>query len=195
MTETFVQIILKLQKNKAKDFIREIYRDNLQKYADALTTVILVQTNRELEKIVCGYYIDETYVADNSDREKVYALIDLMCDTVRESGKKNEEKLFQKAISYIDNNLSDATLYVGKVAELVGVSSSAFAKMFESRLGISPAEYIAGSRVKRSLGLLGESNVMIKNVAEQVGFSSAETYIRAFKKIYGTTPGKYKEKE
>lgn len=194
-TEEFVQLIVNLQKNKAKAFVKKIYRDNLQKYGDALVTVILVQANRKLQETLRGYYVDEAYVTRNSDRKKVFCTIDSMCDAVKERTKENGERILRKAVSYIENNLSDSSLYAGSVAQFVGVSGSSLSKLFEKELGVTPVRYIAENRVKKSIAFLTENDASIKAVAEMSGFSSAEAYIRAFKKIYGTTPGKYKEQE
>lgn len=190
-TEVFVQMMLGAQCNKAKEFLRHIYENNSRKYADSLVTVVMVQTNRELQLKIKEYYIDEKYILDNSEYEKVFGLVDKLCNTVKNSGKEKYERIFHKAVSYIKSNLFDSKLYVGGVAEFAGVSGSLLSKFFEERMGITPARYIATERVKKSVELLNKG-VPIKEVAQQVGFSSAEAYIRAFKKTYGETPGRYK---
>ena len=60
-------------------------------------------------------------------------------------------------------------------------------------MGITPGDYIGKGRTKKSLELLKE-NTSVENTALSVGFSSVESYIRAFRKHMGMTPGMWKKK-
>ena len=54
------------------------------------------------------------------------------------------------------------------------------------------ASYLAGLRLEYSTQLLKTSQLSIEQVAQQAGFLQSGSFIRAFKKYYNVTPGKYR---
>ncbi len=191
-TKEFISLLTEGKCNKAKELIGRLYKNNSPKYGASLVMVIMVKANRLLQHMYSGYYISEEYVEENTDKENVYSLIDEMCSAVKESTGQNREKIFQKALSYINANLEDASLYPGSVAEFVGIGQSDLSKLFQQKIEMTPLLYITKNRVEKSKLLLDE-NYSVGEVAKLCGFSCAEVYIRAFKRIYGMTPGKHRE--
>ena len=49
--------------------------------------------------------------------------------------------------------------------------------------------YVTTWRMQKARGLLMYRNVPIKEVAEQVGYSSTASFSRAYKRVFGATPG------
>ncbi len=186
--DDFTELITSLSCNKAKEFAGQIYRNNSKKYAESLLTVVLVNTNRKLQKLYKNYYVAEEIILDNDAN----AVIDKMCSALRDIARDNRQKTVDKAISYINENFFVSDLYACSVAEFVGVSGAVLSKYFEESKGITPVRYITQLRVEKSKELLikGDS---VNDIAIKCGFSSVESYIRAFKKICGLTPGKYRE--
>jgi hypothetical protein len=67
-------------------------------------------------------------------------------------------------------------------------------EIFKDYQGIKLIDYIHTHRVKMSKPLLLEDNpiLTIQQVAESVGYTSALTFTRAFKRIEGMTPGSFR---
>ena len=55
------------------------------------------------------------------------------------------------------------------------------------------AEYLQKCRILKAQSLLLETEHTIQEIALMVGYEDVGTFIRAFKRLKGTTPGKYKQ--
>jgi len=98
----------------------------------------------------------------------------------------------EQAKEYIDLNFKDTALSICMLAEKAAVSEVYFRKLFKSRYGISPSQYIITLRLKNAKLLMQYPFLSIKECALQSGFSSMQYFCRAFKKAMGTTPAKYR---
>lgn len=65
--------------------------------------------------------------------------------------------------------------------------------MFKKGCGIGIGEYINRYRVNVTMPLLLDEDMTINEIAEKAGFGTVQAYMRAFKKIYHITPGRYRE--
>lgn len=193
---TLSGFIARCEKNKAKNFINEIYKTTPhEQYAHSLVAVLLCQVRKKLCEEMAEFYIEEEALWEELFPEdaplSTDSVIDKMCEAVKNCSKENKKRVFLKAIAYIDENLSDCNLSVGDAARYAGVSPGGLSKIFEVYKSVSPVEYIARRRVEKSLTSLKKSGALVKKIAADMGFSSAESYIRAFKKHYSISPGKW----
>lgn len=103
---------------------------------------------------------------------------------------RNERKV-EQIQEYIDSHLSE-DFSLQDVAETVGISVSYCGKLFKEAAGVNIMEYCAMERVKRAKKLLWDTELSVGEIAEKIGFNSAQTFLRAFKKQEGITPGQYR---
>ncbi len=99
------------------------------------------------------------------------------------------EEVMKKEKPYLD-----AELKVGKLAEMVGISSHKLSQFFSQHKNISFYDYVNGYRVDEFKRMLKEEdvrNLTLSAVAEQAGFSSRASFFRYFKNIEGISPGEY----
>lgn len=106
--------------------------------------------------------------------------------------KKNASHI-SKAKAYIDANYKDSGLTVPLLAERAGVSEVYFRKLFKAQFGFSPSDYIAKVRLDRARQMMQYSFFTVEECALQSGFTSVQYFCRAFKKMYGQTPGQYRK--
>lgn len=69
-----------------------------------------------------------------------------------------------------------------------GMSRATLIRRFEASVGLSPIAYMTNWRLIKAYSLVKYSTESIEQIAESVGFSSARTLNRAFKRRYGHTP-------
>ena len=91
------------------------------------------------------------------------------------------------ALDYIDNHY-DLSVSVGTLAELCYMSESHFRRLFTQQVGCSPYEYLLSVRIDKACELLYHSQLPVTEVAMRVGFPSASSFSRKFKKVYHITP-------
>lgn len=101
------------------------------------------------------------------------------------------EKL-EKAILYIENNLRSKIL-LDDIAEEVYLSKYHFHRIFHSVVGETIFDYVRNRRISRASDELLNSNKKIADIAFDYQFESQEAFTRSFRKVYHTTPAKYRK--
>jgi AraC family transcriptional regulator len=98
----------------------------------------------------------------------------------------------QSAIDYIESHLQ-GELSSQEVAAHIGFSPYHFHRIFSAILGESVKDYVRKRRLMVAAETLSTDDVSILDLALQSGFDSQEAFTRAFKKMFGTTPGAYRK--
>ncbi|MFA5951778.1 MAG: AraC family transcriptional regulator [Hyphomicrobium sp.] len=84
---------------------------------------------------------------------------------------------------------------VDDLAREVGASRTVLAERFNAVLGQSPIEYVTGWRMQLAADRIRNSNDSLAAVAADVGYESEAAFDRAFKRVTGLTPGRWREGE
>ena len=107
---------------------------------------------------------------------------------------RQKERLSYKIKKIIEENYNQHFLGLCYISEQVGVSTSYVSKVFKEEYGIGVVEYMNELRIEAAKKLMEKEGITIKEVAEQVGFTSDIHFIRIFKKYENITPGVYKRR-
>lgn len=97
---------------------------------------------------------------------------------------------FAAIINFIRQNIHNE-IQIEDLLKISSMSKSSFYRAFVSELGISPYQLIINERLKIGKRLLLEEKLSVKETAYAVGFSSANYFIRLFKKHEGMTPKQF----
>jgi AraC-like DNA-binding protein len=81
---------------------------------------------------------------------------------------------------------------VATLAAEAGLSRAPFARRFTALLGQPPLTYLTWWRMTAAARLLQESDAPLSAVAGKVGYTSEFAFATAFKRQYGTAPGRYR---
>ncbi|GFP76507.1 AraC family transcriptional regulator [Clostridium fungisolvens] len=96
-------------------------------------------------------------------------------------------KRMNEALDYIEKNLTD-DIDIKEVARLALCSEYHFQRMFSFLAGISLSEYIRRRRLTLAAFELNNSNVKVIDIAIKYGYSSPDSFTRAFQNLHGITP-------
>ncbi len=98
-------------------------------------------------------------------------------------------------VSFVDGHLFEPGLCADMICARFNISLSYLSRIFKERQDIKLIDYIHSRRVEASKPLLLECRPIlnIQQVARRVGYTSALTYTRAFKRMEGMTPGAYRK--
>ncbi len=96
------------------------------------------------------------------------------------------------AVKYIEAHL-DEDLSPGAIANHVAFSPFHFHRIFQAVLGESVKEYVRKRRLDVAARQLQTTQTPILDLAIASGFDSQEAFTRAFKKMFGTTPGAFRK--
>lgn len=103
------------------------------------------------------------------------------------------KNLIDKAIGFIQKNPKD-NLSLQCIADNVGFSLTYFDAIFRQHTGYSPVEYSRIYKLTRSALELRRTQKSVLEIALDFGYSSPESFTRAFKNFYSITPREYREK-
>lgn len=114
------------------------------------------------------------------------------CRLVRKHAMKDYSPPIQKALIYIDANLT-GNLNLSSLADTLNVSSSYLSTLFKKETGQTLTEYINTRRVRHAKHLLESTRLQIQTVAQHCGIVDVQYFSRVFKRITGMTPKEYRE--
>ncbi len=78
---------------------------------------------------------------------------------------------------------------IQELAEVAGMSRTAFSQRFKSVLEMTPMQYVTRWRMHLAAELLADRRNTVTKIAEQLGYQTEAAFRRAFKRISGTSPG------
>jgi AraC family transcriptional regulator len=87
----------------------------------------------------------------------------------------------------MDANLS-GDISLAQLAQIAGMSSYHFARLFRQSMGVSPLQYLISRRVARAQDLLKESSRPLAEISHEVGYESQSHFTAVFRKATGFTP-------
>ncbi len=81
---------------------------------------------------------------------------------------------------------------VAVLAKEVGLSRSVLAERFRQYLGEPPVAYLTRWRLHQGAQMLCSTNYSVAQVASEVGYESEPAFNRAFKRLFGDPPARYR---
>ena len=96
-------------------------------------------------------------------------------------------------VEWIERHLDDP-LKLDHIADQAGLSPYHFSRLFTARMGRSVMAYVRGRRLVRAAHrLVGNPDVRLVDLAFDCGFDSQEAFTRAFRRIFGVAPGRFRQ--
>lgn len=99
------------------------------------------------------------------------------------------EKTMREERIYCDSELS-----IQKLAEKMGTNRTYMSQLINQRTGMNFNAYINKYRIEEAIRLISGTDLPLKTIAYDLGFSSLSTFHTLFKKEIGLPPSQYREK-
>ena len=107
---------------------------------------------------------------------------------------QNNKIYITQAINYIKNNYQSA-VYLSDIAKMFSVSAEHLSRVFKKETGFGFNEYLTMLRLKKAETILkNNKKISISEVAYSCGFNDSNYFSDKFKKTYGISPIKYRNK-
>ena len=104
----------------------------------------------------------------------------------------SDSRRVQKVRSFIDQNYRDE-IRLPQVAEIAGMSPSAFSRFFKLHTGRNLSDYVIDLRLGYASRLLVDSTQSIAEIGYSCGFNNLSNFNRIFKKRKGCSPTEFRE--
>ena len=114
------------------------------------------------------------------------------CRLVKKHNTKKYCPIVQKAIVYIDSDLS-ADLSLRTVAAAQKISPGYLSSIFRKETGQTITEYVTQRRIDYALHLLNTTHLQVQSVALRCGIIDVQYFSKIFKKHTGKTPKEYRD--
>ncbi len=103
------------------------------------------------------------------------------------------KQIIDEVVKYITVNFSKQ-ITINDIAVMVKVDPCHLSKTFKGVIGVSPMEYLTKLRIEKSKELMNSNqDIMLKDIADIVGYTNQYYFSRIFKVVTGLTPSEYKE--
>lgn len=154
---------------------------------------ILVQRNVDLKDILSTQNI-ETYNSFNEmlDTERKIKLTTRLVYSAAEymyNLKAGEEDVI---IQYIKSNYYNY-ITLDLVAQKFNMNANYLSTYIKRKVGLTFTEYMNNLRISAAKNYIANSEKTLQEISESLGFESASSFIRFFRKMEGCTPGQYKK--
>jgi two-component system response regulator YesN len=99
----------------------------------------------------------------------------------------NSADLVNQVIQYIEEHYMD-DIGIGQIAGQLNVSANYLSALFHKKTGVMFVKYLTRIRMLKAKELLMNTNLQVKQVAEQIGYYSTRHFTKLFTQTFGTYP-------
>lgn len=107
-----------------------------------------------------------------------------------------QERIYGRELTrmkeYLDNHVAQ-NISLKELGEMVYLSESQVVRIFKRDLGRTPHEYILEMKLNQARKLLRNSRLMVREIAEYLGFCDEHYFSYVFRKKTGSTPLEYRK--
>ncbi|MGG1638934.1 helix-turn-helix domain-containing protein [Paenibacillus sp. NRS-1760] len=113
-------------------------------------------------------------------------------ERVNDQKRIRNEELMREIVSYLDRHYPDQSLCLPMLSDQFQISETYLSLLVKEHTGCSFSDYVNRKRMDAAKELLSESMLNIEQIADHVGYSSLNSFSRAFKRMHGVTPTRYR---
>ena len=106
-----------------------------------------------------------------------------------------DDAFMQKVMEFVNSHISDADVTIDDMAAAVATSRSGLNRKMKSLLGVTPADFLKESRMKRAAAMLIATDLPVKEIAFDCGFSDLNYFGKCFKSAYSLSPTAYRKEQ
>ena len=170
-----------------------LYHENLQTEVlrlNALTNLLIDAACTMLSQPRAAKEAD-ALIKSSGSREDFLIQADALLKVLEKaaaSQNDSKDSIAAQAKQYIDEHFTDPMLGLYLVSDQLGTSNSYLSATFKKVYGVNVVQYINQLRIEQAKVLILNTRRNIKEIAQEVGFSSDINFIRVFKKMENQTP-------
>ncbi|MCZ8514999.1 helix-turn-helix domain-containing protein [Paenibacillus filicis] len=114
-------------------------------------------------------------------------------DIVHSREQRPYVKVVTDIRTYIEENFADSNLSLDHISERFGLNPKTVSRVFKEEIGEKFVDFLIKLRMEHARCLIVQTELPIQDIAQQVGYSNAISFLRVFKKYTGVTPGIYRK--
>ncbi len=143
----------------------------------------------DLQEMLGSSFSNRTVDAVFTGMRDVYAIL---CEEVESRKRSHNTELQNALVKHVEDNFFSPELSASDIARRFGISESYFSQFFKEQMGETFSDFLEKKRINRACELLVGKDLSVEDTARLVGYNSAYTFRRAFKRVTGVLPTAYR---
>ncbi len=168
--------------------------------SDAPITAEFDEDELAYVRMLCDKLISEYENRYSDSHLLIRAMLEQLCVLMVRKSKpishtgnpKMRDETILQIVNYLNYNFR-TKISLKQVADKFSLNPNYLGEKFQKTLGIPFTTYVNDLRLTYSMRLLKNSDLSIKQISEESGFSSVSYYIKLFSDKYGTSPQKMRK--
>ena len=132
-------------------------------------------------------------MGDLSRINMIYKMYMQLCDTVQMRIEKQKSELMNNIESFIRQEYANPELSLTLVSEKFNINETYLSHIFKQHTNRNFSSYIETQRMEEASALLTNTNMLIQEIATSLGYSSTNSFCRAFKRFYNINASEYRK--
>lgn len=116
-----------------------------------------------------------------------------LCALVNEKKTKEAGKMMPAILAFLDANYGDPDLSLTMVADTFQISVPYLSSLFKASAGVNFSNYVEDVRIEKAKGLLKNTSLSVGEIAAATGYSSTNSFSRAFRRVTGDSASEYRK--
>ena len=145
-----------------------------------------------LSKIEDGFYAVQQFLSILYELSKVPGYRTLATSSYAKVAIADDSRRVLKVKQFINDNYMDE-IRLAQLADIAGMSPSAFSRFFKMHTGRNLSDYIIDIRLGFAARMLVDTNMSISEISFDCGFNNLSNFNRIFKRKKGCSPSEFRE--
>lgn len=188
MLFTDIEILCSYDKNQVRSCLLDFM---------AVTARAIVEAGADSEVVMSGLggYKKNVRERDNIEEmmELAYRGLNQWFDSIYLLSTNDYISVLKSVREYIEDNYS-RKITLDDICAHVFLSKSYLCTLFHEKTGSTIHDYILRIRVEKSIELMKNRELSIKEIMKLCGFESQSYYTKVFRRLIGVNPGQYRNK-
>jgi YesN/AraC family two-component response regulator len=136
----------------------------------------------------------EVYQTLDQIREETERVLDSLSEYMAEAQAHRQYAVrIRDMRKYIEQHFMSPNISLDHLSDQFNISAKYISKLFKEETGQKFVDFLIDIRIKQAEKMLAETQTPVQEVAENVGYTSAISFSRVFKKVVGLSPSEYRE--
>jgi len=125
--------------------------------------------------------------------KKLTEIVIEIADLIANDARNKYSDSFSKAKKYVSEHFADANLTLEMAADYAGMGACYLSSMFKQKTDKTFIEFLTHLRMKKALDLLLNSELLVYEISEKIGYQNPTYFSTVFKRYYGKSPKDFRE--
>lgn len=115
------------------------------------------------------------------------------CERAQTQNRQRSQYLVDQVCAYIEANYGRYDLSLNSLAMHFGITGNYLSGLFKKQCGMNFSVYLEEVRIRHAEKMLADSGITIDEIAQRVGYISSDSFRRAFRRVRGVSPSRFRE--